>query len=104
MEVVENNMAEDWTVNDKYVAQAKEVYDRQEMRLEEGILQKLTLDRQKLLDSHIAKNCYQNKNYNYLQAKQCENFHRSNDFKLNMLKTFYKDHALKEWLSYEDCY
>ena len=43
------------------------------------------LVRQKELTQYKIKNCYQNKQYNYLQAQVCENFHDANDYKLGLL-------------------
>jgi hypothetical protein len=34
----------------------------------------------------------------------CEDFHYKNDYKLNILKSFYNDHIVKHLSNYEQCY
>ena len=60
--------------------------------------------RQRELEEFAVKNCYQNKTYNFLQAQKCEEFHYKNDYKLNILKTFFNDHIVKHLKNYEACW
>ena len=34
----------------------------------------------------------------------CHEFYEKNDFKLNLLKSFVRDHMAKQFISYEKCY
>jgi hypothetical protein len=49
----------------KYATLAIETLDRVRADLDDGILLKLKVLREKELEQHISKNCFQNKTYNY---------------------------------------
>ena len=98
------NKASTWTVDAKYIKQATDAIERVKIDLEDGIILKLQAERQKNLEEFTIKNCFQNKSYNYLQALKCEQFHHSNDFKQNLLASFFTDHLGKHLNEYEQCY
>ena len=50
------------------------------------------------------KNCYQAEEYTFQQAEQCEQFHMQNDYKMNLLNTFWRDHIWKHEMEHERCY
>ena len=78
--------------------------ERAKFDIEDGIVLKLQVQRQKELEQYVVKNCYQNRTYNFLQAQKCEEFHYKNDYKLGLLKTFFNDHITKHIKSYEQCW
>ncbi|CDW90063.1 UNKNOWN [Stylonychia lemnae] len=98
------NKPSSWTVDVKYINQAIETLDRVKYDLEEGLILKLQLQRLQQIDEIIMKNCFQNKTYNYLHALKCEEFHLKNDYKLNILKTFFQDHIIKHTQDYQKCW
>ena len=77
---------------------------RVRMDLEEGILTKLRLQRQQQLLTTLSDRCYKSNDYTYAQAMQCHEFYEKNDFKLNLLNSFVRDHMAKHFISYEKCY
>ena len=102
-----NNLANSpasWSVDVKYFAEALQAVERAKFEIEDGIVLKLQALRQRELEEYVVKNCYQNKTYNFLQAQKCEEFHYKNDFKLNILKTFFNDHITKHLKNYETCW
>ena len=74
------------------------------MDLEEGILTKLRLERQQQLMTMLADKCYKNNDYTFLQAERCERFYTENDFKLNLLGSFVREHTLPHLQQHEKCY
>ena len=76
---------------------------RAKVDLEEGILTKYRVLRTKQLEGLVSENCYSKKSYTYLEAEQCDEFHFKNDYKLNLISTFWKDHAPKHILSHKSC-
>ena len=77
---------------------------RIQVDLEEGILAKLRLQREQQLLDTLADKCYTNNDYTFAQAQQCEEFYMKNDFKLNLLNSFVRDHMAKHFQSYQQCY
>ena len=71
--------------------------------MNEGILAKYRVLRTKQMEGLVAENCYAKKSYTFLEAEQCENFHMINDYKLNLINSFWKDHVPKHVLSYKSC-
>ena len=51
----------------------------------------------------MNKNCYESSKYTFAEAQMCETFHYDNDYKLNSIKTFWKDHVSKHVKSYQEC-
>ena len=98
------NQASSWAVDVKYFRKALEVLEAAKFELEDGIILKQQILRQKELEEYVVKNCYQNRTYNFLQAQKCEEFHYANDFKLNLLKTFFSDHIARHLKQYETCW
>lgn len=39
-----------------------------------------------------------------MQAQKCEEFHYKNDYKLNLLNSFFNDHVVKHLQEYETCW
>ena len=76
---------------------------RTRVDLEDGILSKYMVLRTKQLEQIVADKCYSKKSFTYLEAEQCENFHFKNDYKLNLIQSFWKDHEAKHILSYKTC-
>ncbi len=102
-----NNLANQtsaWTVDVKYFKHALDALERAKFDIEDGVVLKLQATRQRELEQHVVKNCYQNKTYNFLQAQKCEEFHYKNDFKLGLLKNFFNDHIIKHLKQYETCW
>ena len=93
-----------WSIQPKALMQVKDAVDRLTVDLEEGILAKLRLQREQQLLGSLAERCYKNNDYTYSQAMACEDFYGKNDFKLNLLKTFVRDHMTKHLMEYEKCY
>ena len=94
----------DWTPSDKLIYEANEAFDQASTDVDIGILEKFTALRMKELDKIINTNCYKNKEYNYLQAQKCEEYHMDNDYKLNLLNSFTRDHVWKYMVEYNNCY
>ena len=93
-----------WSVQPKALLQVQNAVQRLQVDLEEGILTKLRLQRQQQLMKTLADKCYTNNDYTYAQAITCHEFYEKNDFKLNLLQSFVRDHMTKHFLSYEKCY
>ena len=102
-----NNLANQvttWAVDIKYFRQALNALERAKFDIEDGIVLKLQAVRQREIEEFVIKNCYQNKTYTFMQAQKCEEFHYKNDFKLNLLNTFFNDHIPKHLKQYETCW
>ena len=98
------NKATSWTVDVKYFRKALDALEAAKFELEDGVILKQQILRQKELEEYVVKNCYQNRTYNFLQAQKCEEFHYANDYKLNLLKTFFSDHISRHLKQYETCW
>ena len=48
------------------------------------------------------KRCYQDSTISFMQGQMCEQFTQKNDFKLNLLSTFFSDHITKHMIDFED--
>ena len=55
------------------------------------------------MEGTVVKNCYENKSYTFEEAEICEKFHFDNDYKLNAIKTFWRDHIPKHLNAYQSC-
>eukprot|EP00347_Sterkiella_histriomuscorum_P019099 403342950 len=93
-----------WTLDFKYATQAIQTLERVQADLDDGILLKFRALREKELDQHISKNCFQNKSYNFQQALKCQDFHLNNDFKLKIINSFFSDHVGKHVNEYQSCW
>ena len=93
-----------WRLPPKSMMQAADAMKRVRQDLEEGILTKLRLERQQELMTSLADKCYKNNDYTYQQAATCQEFYEQNDFKLNLLNSFVRDHMSKHIQAYEKCY
>ena len=71
--------------------------------LEQGILTKYKVLRTRQLEGIVVKNCYENKQFTYNEAEMCEKFHMDNDYKLNAVSNFWKDHVSRHVKSYYQC-
>ena len=98
------NQSGSWSIDLKYFRKALDTLERAKFEIEDGVILKLQAVRQRELEEYAIKNCYQNRTYNFLQAQKCEDFHYKNDFKLNLLKTFFSDHVSKHIKQYETCW
>ena len=92
-----------WKPDQKYDMEKEDTIARVGDDLESGILTKFRVLRTRQLEQMAAQNCYSNKNYTFMEAEQCEKFMYENDFKLGMIKNFYKDHISKHVLSHSTC-
>ena len=99
-----NSTKREWKLNEQYQFEAEDAIDSAKFKLETGMLAYLTAKREKELSAFILKNCYKNKDYNYLQSQKCEEFHLDNDFKLNAIKKFNEEHLWKHNLSWKECF
>ena len=92
-----------WRFEDKaeYQDAKDKLMENITFKLEEGVISHLKALRMKELDKYIMKNCYKNKDYNYLQAEKCDEFHIEKDYKLGLLNSYAKDHLWKHDLDYE---
>ena len=93
-----------WQLDIKYFREAFSALERVKFDLEDGIILRLQVERQKELEGHIVRNCYEQKSYTFMQAQKCEEFHYKNDFKLQMLKNYFSDHIPKHLNDYEKCW
>ncbi len=98
-----SNDAAAWKPDTKFEQEAASLSQRVQYELESGILTKYRVLRTRQLEQVAAQNCYGNKSYTFLEAEQCEKFLMQNDFKLNLIKDFYKDHHAKHYLSHQAC-
>ena len=94
---------DNWKPDQKYLIEAQSAMKRTQANLETGILTKYRVLRTQQIEGLVVENCYKKKNLNVLEAEQCDHFHHQNDYKLNLLNTFFKDHAAKHILSYQQC-
>ena len=90
----------------KYLLESTKKLDELKYELDEGIVNYNIAKRERELDAYILKNCYKSAkfDYTYLQSQKCEEFHRNNDYKLNLLNNFSRDHLWKHAIEYERCY
>ena len=87
------------------------VFEREHLKLLEDAEQDFEIEvashirdrRHRELEAHVLKNCYQNKDYTYLQAERCEKFHMDNDYKLRLINKFFKELIWKHALEHEKC-
>ena len=103
LNALQNNPAS-WTIQPKQLMQVSNAIERLSVDLEDGILTKLRLQREQQLLGTLADKCYSNNDHTYAQAMACEDFYKKNDFKLNLLKGFVRDHMTKHLQTYEKCY
>ena len=78
-----------WRPDLSEVMKIVDTMKRVQSDLEGGILTKLKLTREQELEKIIASKCYTDPSLTFLQGQECENFHRENDFKLNLLGSFF---------------
>ena len=55
----------------KYSLEFKDSLDRVKNDLEQGILKKYSVLRNRQIDGIVIKNCYQSKNLTFLEAEHC---------------------------------
>ena len=84
-----------WKENEKLKREANIAADHVVEEVRNGILLKYEALRLQELDRIISKNCFKNKEYNYLQARKCEEYHMENDYKLGLINRFIMDHIWK---------
>ena len=92
-----------WQPDQKYLVEVKDVLKRSNMELEQGILLKYKVLRQKQLDKQVSSNCYGDSKLNVLEAEMCENFYQKNDYKMKILGSFWADHIPKHVTAYQGC-
>ena len=93
-----------WKIQPRAIMQVSDAIGRLNRDLEEGILTKLRLQRKQTLLASVAQNCFGRSDLNYQQAAKCEEFYMKNDFKLNLMDSFVRDHMNKHLVEYEKCY
>jgi len=98
------NRIHKWKLSLHYLWKTYQALEDVKDELESGIILKASILRQKELYEHVNKECFQQKQYNYLQAKKCESFFFSNDYKLNLISSLFKDMAMKKIIEFESCY
>jgi len=94
---------QDWEPDSGYVYEVNGAMERVKTDLQEGILTKYRVLRSRQLEAAVAENCYNNKNYNMEEAEQCEKFTFKNDYKLNLINSFWDDHAPKHLKAHQSC-
>ena len=94
---------EDYKPDTSLFLEYNNVLDRAKYTLEEGILKKYRVLRERQLDRFAAEKCYENSELNYLEAEQCENFMKKNDFKLNAINKFFYQNTIRHVKSYHAC-
>ena len=72
--------------------------------IDEGIVLHLQARRMQELERLVADKCYTGNDFSFLQAQKCEEYHYKNDFKLNLLNSFFSDHMTKHYKAYESCW
>ena len=87
----------------KYSLEFKDTMDRAKNDLNEGILLKFRMLRTKQLESLVASNCYENSKFTLNEAEICQKFHFENDYKLNAIGSFWRDHVSKHIKDYQKC-
>ena len=92
-----------WEPSPLSLEQSEQAFERVAFDLDNGIVESKFLQREKAVHAHISQNCFQNKDYNFLQGMYCEKFHHDNDFKLKLIKSFSKDHLVKHEVAYQKC-
>ena len=76
---------------------------RARLEMENGILAKYRVLRARQLEQLVAENCYTSKKFTFDEAGQCATFHLENDYKMNQIDTFWKDHIPKHAQAYSSC-
>ena len=84
-----------WRENEKMKKEAYNATEQVAYAVRHGILLKYEALRMQELDRIISRNCFKNKDYNYLQALKCEEYHYNNDYKLGLIDRFIMDHIWK---------
>ena len=97
------NSPDTWQPSDKYVHEFDNAIQRAHYDLEDGILNKFRALRTKQLENLVAQNCYTGKKFTFDEAEFCEKYHYENDYKLNLINTFWADHIPKHANTYLSC-
>ena len=97
------SLSVDFYENEKYNREAIIAFDHAKADLETGILAKFRALRMQELDRLVNRNCYKNKNYNFLQAQKWASYTYENDYKLGLLNNYTRDHSWKYMLDYKNC-
>ena len=91
-----------WYTNEKMEREAGLAFGHAKADVE-FVLDKYRAERLQQLDRIVNKNCYKNKNYNYLQAQKWDEYHFDNDYKLGIINNFTNDHIWKYQVDYDNC-
>ena len=101
--MVNGDSIKNYNPDTKYYLEFKDTMERVQNDLNEGILLKYKMLRTKQLESLVATNCYENPKFNLNEAEVCHKFHFENDYKLNSIGSFWKDHVSKHIRDYHKC-
>lgn len=94
-----------WVLDAKYAQQMLETVDRVRTDLEEGILLHCQAVRVKQLLPTIAEKCFSSSNdLSFVHAKTCEEYMYEKDYKLNLMKSFFRDHMVRHSNEYAQCF
>ena len=96
------NSKEKWAPEASELLKVNKAIERVKFDLESGILLKLKMLRERELEQTVKERCYQDTSINFMQGQMCEDFHYTNDFKLNVIGSFFKDHLSKHLVDFED--
>ena len=89
----------------KYAKQMLDTVERVNVDLNEGILKHCAAQRLKHLLPVISENCFSASNdLSYVHARTCEGYHLEKDYKLNLMKSFVRDHMVRHSTEYAQCY
>ena len=100
---INGDAADEWKPDARYALEFNQTVERVHNDLNQGILTKFAVLRSRQVDKIASTNCFENQSYTFNEAKMCHKFHVDNDYKLNAINSFWKDHFTKHLLSYEQC-
>ena len=101
---INGDNVDSWEPDYKYIEELRQSLERVQSDLDTGILTKYRVLRQQQLEKLAIKNCYANRSFTVMEAEACEDFHFKNDYKMNLISSFWKDHIPKHLNAYEGCF
>uniref|UniRef100_A0A7S3CWM8 Uncharacterized protein n=1 Tax=Strombidium rassoulzadegani TaxID=1082188 RepID=A0A7S3CWM8_9SPIT len=92
-----------WAPDSQYYLEFSEVMERARLQLDQGILLKLSILRQRQLEKLAIEKCFKDSSLNFSEAEVCETFLYDNDFKLKALNNFYSENTVRHVKEYMAC-
>ena len=93
----------DWKPDMTLNMEFNEEMTKARYQLEDGILLKFRVLRQRQLERQAAQTCYSDPKLNFIEAEQCEKFLVENDYKLSAINQFFYKNTIRHVKAYNKC-